>query len=119
MWKIAEGPSVIQNAFQADEEQSKSHHCGKAISSAVISGCQEVILSEVLNLQTFIASIQFLSLILIVGNTYFMEYSLLPVGNNLIILTVVLLYSSNISKRKYSAYETLWMRYNVDCLLFT
>lgn len=38
------------------------------------SGCQEAVLSEGVNLQTFIAPMQFLSRVVIGGNTSFMKF---------------------------------------------
>lgn len=74
-----------------------------ATASVVTScGCQEAVLSEGVKLQTFVATMQILSFVVIGGVTLplWNSYSLIPGGNDLLIILAVLLwYCSNRSKR--------------------
>lgn len=60
----------------SSRQRTHGGHSIEVATASVVtsSGCQEAVLSEGVNLQTFIASMQFLSLVVIGGNTFFMKF---------------------------------------------
>lgn len=73
--RIADGLSVVQNAFQEDDTRNTSYHGGHI-------QCRDLwilrgVLSQGMNLQAFIISMQFFSFTVIVGSLSFMEFEFL------------------------------------------